>query len=145
MDNAQLISALQSVISPVVYISGVGMLVLSMTNRFSHSTIRVRNLAGERQKLEGAARARVEAQIRILYARLRMLLLAIAFALGSVLLAALLIVTLFANYLFDTTFRGSIIVFFSLSLISLVLSLILFIRDMTLSLRALHEDLHDVL
>jgi hypothetical protein len=74
-----------------------------------------------------------------------MLLLAIAFALGSVLLAALLIVTLFANYLFDTTFRGSIIVFFSLSLISLVLSLILFIRDMTLSLRALHEDLHDVL
>jgi len=42
MDNPQLITALQTVISPVVLISGVGMLVLSMTNRFSHATDRAR-------------------------------------------------------------------------------------------------------
>ncbi len=37
MDNTQLISTLQTVISPVVLISGVGMLVLTMINRFSHA------------------------------------------------------------------------------------------------------------
>jgi hypothetical protein len=144
MDNAQLISALQTVISPVVLISGVGMLVLSMTNRFSHATDRARFLAEQRRNVEGAARERIESQIRILYRRLRILLLAIALSLASVLLIALLIITLFANYLFDTTFRGLIVVFFGLSLLSLVVSLSLFIRDMSLSLTALREDLHDV-
>jgi hypothetical protein len=144
MDNAQLISALQTVISPVVLISGVGMLVLSMTNRFSHATDRARFLAEQRRNVEGAARERIESQIRILYRRLRILLLAIALSLTSVLLVALLIITLFANHLFDTTFRGLIVVLFGLSLISLVVSLSLFIRDMSLSLIALREDLHDV-
>ncbi|SPD74081.1 conserved membrane hypothetical protein [uncultured Desulfobacterium sp.] len=145
MDNTQLISALQTVISPVVLISGVGMLVLSMTNRFSHTTDRARFLANERRKLDGLARERAESQIRILHSRLRVLLLGIALALGSVLLTALLIITLFANYLFATTFRILIVVFFAMSLLSLVSSLILFIRDMSLSLTALQEDLHDVL
>ncbi|HEY5403125.1 MAG TPA: DUF2721 domain-containing protein, partial [Pyrinomonadaceae bacterium] len=145
MDNAQLISALQTVISPVVLISGVGMLVLSMTNRFSHTSNRARLLAQQRHEVEGVARERVESQIRILHRRLRILLLATTLALGSVLIAALLIVTLFANYLFGTTFRGLIVVLFALSLLSLVLSLILFIRDMSLSLIALQEDLQDVL
>jgi hypothetical protein len=145
MDNPQLISALQTVISPVVLISGVGMLVLSMTNRFSHTTDRARLLADQRHKVDGVAREQAESQIRILYRRLRILLLAIALALGSVLLTALLIITLFANYLFATTFRGLIVVFFALSLLSLVSSLVLFIRDMSLSLTALQEDLHDFL
>lgn len=145
MDNAQLISALQAVISPVVLISGVGMLVLSMTNRFSHTADRARLLSKERHKVQGVAREHVESQIRILHRRLRLLLLSIVLALGSVLLAALLIVTLFANYLFGTTFRGLIVVSFALSLLSLVSSLILFIRDMSLSLTALQEDLRDVL
>jgi hypothetical protein len=145
MDNAQLISALQTVISPVVLISGIGMLVLSMTNRFSHTTDRARLLADQRHRLEGAARVNAESQIRILHRRLRLLMLSIALALGSVLLTALLIITLFANYLFETTFRGLIVVFFALGLISLVASLILFIRDMSLSLTAMQEDLRDLI
>jgi hypothetical protein len=145
MDNAQLLAALQTVSAPVVLISGVGMLVLSMTNRFSHATDRVRHLAEERHKLDGVARQRAEAQIRILYRRLRVLLIAIALALGSVLLTALLIVTLFANYLYDVNVRELIIVLFGLCLLSLVSSLVLFIRDMSMSLSALQEDLRDVL
>ncbi len=112
MDNAQLISALQTVISPVVLISGVGLLVLSMTNRFSHTADRARLLGDERHTVEGVARGHIESQIRILHRRLRLLLLSIVLALGSVLLAALLILTLFANYLFGTTFRGLIVVSF---------------------------------
>lgn len=144
MDHTQLISALQTVISPVVLISGVGMLVLCMTNRFTHATDRERQLAERRNQLEGAARQKADEQIRTILRRLQTLLVAITLALGSVLLTALVIVTLFANYLLGMTFRGLIVVFFSLSLLSLVSALVLFIRDMSLSLRALHEELRHV-
>ncbi len=145
MNNAQLISALQTVISPIVLISGVGMLVLSMTNRFTHAVDRVRQLVDQRTKLEGTARHRVEVQIRIIYRRLRMLLLAIVLGLGSALLTALLIVTLFVNYLFGTTFHRLIVMLFAMSLLSLLSSLIVFIREMSLSLTALKEEVCDVL
>jgi hypothetical protein len=115
-----------------------------MTNRFSHATGRARLLAAEWHKLDGSAREHVACQIRVFRRRLRLLLLAITLALGSVLLTALLIITLLANYLFGTTFRGLIAVFFALSLLSLVVSLVLFIRDMSLALTALQEELHDV-
>lgn len=144
MDHAQLISALQTVISPVVLISGVGLLVLSMTNRFSHTADRTRLLAEEWQKAEGVARGQVKSQIRILHRRLRLLVLSIVLALGSVLLAALLILSLFANYLCGTTFRGVVVVCFAMSMLSLVFGLVLFICDMSMSLSALQEDLQDV-
>lgn len=144
MNNEELITALQSVISPVVLISGVGMLVLSMTNRFSHAQDRLRHLADEWRKLDVTSNDRVAGQIRIFRRRLNILMVAIAFGLLCVLLTALLIITLFANYLFGTTFRGLIVVLFAVSQVALVVSLVLFIRDMSLALNALDEDLRDV-
>lgn len=144
MNNEELITALQSVISPVVLISGVGMLVLSMTNRFSHAQDRLRHLADEWRKLDVTSKDRVAGQIRIFRRRLNILMVAIAFGLVCVLLTALLIITLFANYLFGTTFRGLIVVLFAVSQVALVVSLVLFIRDMSLALNALDEDLRDV-
>jgi hypothetical protein len=144
MEDGHLVTILEEVISPVVLISGVGMLVLSMTNRFSHGQDRVRLLAQECHKLEGAARNRLASEIRVIRKRLRWLLLAITLGLGSVLLTALLILTLFANYLFGTTFRLAIVVIFALSLLSLVASLVLFIRDTSLSLAALEEEVRDI-
>jgi Protein of unknown function (DUF2721) len=145
MENPQLLSALQTVISPVILISGIGMLVLSMTNRFSHTADRERHLADQRYKVEGEARRRTESQIRILHRRLRALLLAIGLALGSVLLAALLILTLFATYLLSIQFRAVFIVLFTLTLLSLILSVVIFMRDMSLALKALEEELPGVL
>jgi hypothetical protein len=144
MNNEELITALQSVISPVVLISGVGMLVLSMTNRFSHAQDRLRHLADEWRKVDVSSKDRVAGQIRIFRRRLNILMVAIAFGLVCVLLTALLIITLFANYLFGTTFRGLIVVLFAVSQVALVVSLVLFIRDMSLALNALDEDLRDV-
>lgn len=144
MDNAELISALQSVISPVVLISGVGMLVLCMTNRFSHAQDRVRQLADARSRAsEGLARDRIASQIRVLRRRLNLLLAAIVLALTSVLLTVLLMLTLFANFLFGTTFRAMTIIVFALAGASLFASLAFFIRDMTLALRALHKELDE--
>jgi len=144
MADDRLVEILGEVISPVVLISGVGMLVLSMTNRFSHGQDRVRLLAQECHRLNGAARDRLASEIRVIRKRLRGLLLAIALGLLSVLLTALLILTLFANFLFGTTFRIAIVVIFALGLLSLIASLVLFIRDTSLSLAALEEEVQDI-
>lgn len=70
-------------------------------------------------------------------------MIAISLALTSVLMVALLIVALFVHYLAAINLRQLVILFFVLSLTSLVASLVLFIKDMTLSLQALREELRD--
>jgi hypothetical protein len=144
MDNSQVTTALQTVVSPVVLISGVGMLVLSMTNRYSHATNRVRALADAWRKSDGAATDRIGAQIHIFRRRLNLLMVAIALGLGSVFFTALMILAIYASYVFETPLRGTILTFLTLTLVTLVISLALFIRDMSLSLHALREELRDV-
>ena len=144
MENQdQLIRVLQTAISPVVLISGVGLLVLSMTNRFARTTDRARNLIAQRAGAEAGQRSRLDVQIRILYRRSRILLLSTSLSLTSVLLAALLIVALFVHYLAAVNLHHLVVVLFVFSLTTLVASLVLFIKDMTLSLQALREELHD--
>lgn len=146
MENPDpLIRVLQSAISPVILISGVGLLLLSMTNRFARTTERARSLAAQRDGVDAEQRARLAVQVRILYRRSRLLLLAIVSALASALWAALLIAALFLHYLTVINLHHSAVVLFVLSLASLVASLVFFIRDMSLSLRALREELHDLI
>jgi hypothetical protein len=144
MDDAQFVSAFQTVISPVVLISGIGMLVLSMTNRYSHGTNRVRALADEWKNGDAAAKERLAPQVRHLERRLGSLRNAISLAIGSVLFVALLIIALLASYLSGTSFRGLLVVLFGVSLMLLVVSLVLFMRDTGASLAALRRELRDV-
>jgi hypothetical protein len=142
MDNHdQLIRVLQTAVSPVVLISGVGLLVLSMTNRFSRTTERARSLVMQRAESDPAKQARRDVQIRILYRRSRILLLSTSLALTSMLFSALLVVALFIHYLAAVNLHGVVIALFVLSLASLIASLVLFIHDMTMALRALREEL----
>lgn len=144
MENQdQLIRVLQTAISPVVLISGVGLLVLSMTNRFARTTDRARSLIALRASADAEQRSRLDVQIQILYRRSRILLLSTSLALTSVLLAALLIVALFVHYLEAVNLHHLVVVLFVLSLAGLVASLVLFIKDMTLSLQALRAELRD--
>ena len=114
-----------------------------MTNRFARTTDRARVLASQRTGADDAQRARLEAQIRILYRRSRILLLSTTLALTSVLFAALMVIALFIHYLSAPNLEYLVVSLFAVSLTSLVVSLLLFIRDMTLSLRALREELQD--
>lgn len=139
----ELTRTLQTAISPVVMISGIGLLVLAMTNRFAHTTDRARSLSKQLKQESEDEAERLTTQIRILYNRCKILLLTISFALASVFFISLLIVALFVTYILGINTHTVVIVLFVLSLICLVISLALFIRDMTLSLKALGEELRD--
>jgi len=142
----QIIPVLQVAIGPVILISGVGLLLLTMTNRLGRAIDRSRALTTELARRTGHEQAQTLAQIKIIYRRARLLRLSITFASFSVLLVSVLIVTLFiAAWLHSDApwLNGLICLVFIACLASLFVSLVTFIRDINLSLHALKLELAD--
>jgi hypothetical protein len=137
----QLIPVLQTAIGPVILISGVGMLLLTMTNRLGRTIDRSRQLIDHRREANEGRRLRVELQLGILWRRARLLRQAITLATVAALLAALLIIVLFMGTLVDLPISVVVVLLFSACLTSLIGSLLFFLRDVNLSLRALTHEL----
>ena len=136
MSLTDLVPTLQLAIGPVILISGVGLILLSMTNRFGRIVDRSRILAGDLRRAPRLAHPKILAQLRILADRARVLRTAIALATLSVLLAAILIISLFLGALLQLGMAGLIAILFVLCMLSLIASLVLFISDLRLSLEA---------
>jgi len=97
---SQMIPILQTAIGPVILISGIGLLLLTMTNRLGRVIDRARVLAsGFPDIKEDGNREKVEAQLSILWKRAGLLRLAITLASMSALSAAILIIALFFSAL----------------------------------------------
>lgn len=145
MDSAELVKMLQVAVTPAVLISGVGLLLLSMTNRLGRVVDRARLLAKDTRSAPGDMATRYRNQLQMLSRRARLLRLAILAASLSILLAALLILALFVEVLFVLPASVVIIVIFSACLLSLVTSMVFFLKDLTLSLKALWVEIEDEL
>lgn len=135
---------LQVAIGPVILISGVGLLLLTMTNRLGRAIDRARSLAGELRESRESERQQLLAQVVIIYRRARLIRLTIALAAASVLLAAVLIIVLFLAALMQWAGGLLVSVIFMLCLGALITSLITFIYDIHLSLVALKLELKQV-
>lgn len=141
MNLHEIIPVLQVAIGPVILISGVGLLLLTMTNRLGRTIDRSRQLAHQlRGAAEGEHPALLE-QLDTIYRRARVLRLTITLAVFSVLLAAVLIIALFVTALFKSDQGLMISLLFSICLGSLICSLIAFLYDIHLSLAALRLEL----
>jgi len=138
---AQLIPVLQTAIGPMILISGIGLLLLTMTNRLGRAIDRTRVLVGDLSNTAEAKREKTVAQLRILWNRARMIRLAIALASVSALAAAILIIVLFTTVLLQMESAWIIVTLFMVSLVSLIGSLVIFIRDINQSLAALKLEL----
>jgi hypothetical protein len=136
----ELTQVLQASISPVALVSGVGLLILSMTNRFGRVSDRLRELAaqGRRQSTE---HPHVPEQIAILVQRARLLRAAISCAVGCVLLSAVEVLLIFFIALVDLEAQLVVVLLFAASLVFLIASLICFLLDLRLSLQALNAEL----
>lgn len=138
---AELIPTLQVAIGPVVLVSGIGLLILSMTNRLGRVIDRGRILAREAAELPPEGQARMEAQLHILVRRAEYLRRAITAASVSVLLAALLIIALFLTAVLKLEAAWLIGGLFIASLVALIYSLMAFLRDLNESLLAFKLDI----
>jgi hypothetical protein len=131
---------LQASISPVALISGVGLLILSFSNRFGRVMDRLRELLREVGG-GGAAAGEVASQIDILRRRAHILRGSISCAVACVLLVSVLVFFLFGIAVLNLNAHMFVVVLFVLSLVALIASLGLFLWDMHLSLAALGEEL----
>ena len=132
-----LIPLLQTAIGPVILISGVGLLLLSMTNRLGRIIDRSRILAQELHSGADGQRVIAQGQVGILWRRARLIRRAIALAVLSVLFAALMMIVLFLSALEELEVAGLVIVLFSACLLSLISSLVAFLQEINESLSAL--------
>ena len=137
----ELIPVLQVAIGPVILISGVSLLLLTLTNRYGRTIDRSRQLMGELRGCAEEDRQRLDGQVAILYRRARLIRLSILLAGVSVLLASVLIIVLFLTALWKMEVGLLISLLFIACMVALSGSLVTFIRDINLSLGALKLEL----
>jgi hypothetical protein len=140
---AELIPVLQTAIGPVILISGVGLLLLTMSNRLGRAIDRARLLDAQIPQLLEKERERKGAQLSILWRRALIIQRAITLASTSALCAAFLIVLLFLTALLKIENPWLISVLFVTCIATLIGSLLLFIHDVNQSLAALKLELED--
>src|SRR5450756_2296472 len=137
----QIIPQLRDAVGPVILISGVGLLLLTMTNRLGRAIDRARILKRELATLSGHEQQQVQAQVNILFRRAKIIRQAILFSVTSALLAAFLVMTLFLAAWLGWQPACPAGVIFTACLGSLCVSLVAFILDINLSLHALKLEL----
>lgn len=140
----ELIVILQVAIGPVILISGVGLLLLNMTNRFGRIIDRSRILSQQLRAGDADSRQKALAQVQILTRRAILMRRALTLACMSALFAALLVIALFLLVLFGLEVAWAIILLFSACMLSLIGALISFLQDIHESLLALKMELSEL-
>ncbi len=135
---------LQACISPLVLVSGVGLLLLSLTNRLGRTIDRSRLLVHELEN--GLQRKRAERlrQLRILVRRSKLLRSSIVAISFSILTSSLIIPVLVVMSVTDFNLHTLGMGLFLLSVVGIVLSAIFLFVDVTLSLQALKYEVRDM-
>src|SRR5688572_7481308 len=93
----ELIPILQIAVGPVILISGVGLLLLTMSNRFGRVIDRSRQLSLELRSAKDVEREVVLSQLEVLSIRALVVKRAITLATVSLLFTAVLVITLFVT------------------------------------------------
>jgi hypothetical protein len=137
---SQLLPILQFSIGPVILISGVGLLLLTLTNRFGRMLDRTRQITQELNKGAGEKADANRTQIAILMRRAGILRLSITLAIFTVLGAAVLMMLLFLSAWLQLELAGLIAAVFCVALLCLIGSMLAFIRDMNLALAAVRLE-----
>ncbi|WP_372682913.1 DUF2721 domain-containing protein, partial [Desulfosarcina sp.] len=106
---------LQSCISPIVLISGVGLILLSLTNRLARTIDKSRMIVNELDKGQVADENRKRIELKILFDRSKILRNCIVSISFSILSSSLIIPILLIMNLFDVnlTFIGVLFFLFS--------------------------------
>ena len=131
---------IQLSITPVILISGLGALCISLTNRMGRIVDRTRNLAGLLRQATGDDRAHVEQQLLIMFRRAKIMRLSMTMVSSSMFISGLLIVIIFVSALTRTDLPMLILGFFAASVACLLAGLGAFIRDLFVSLNALEVE-----
>ncbi|HEX2860647.1 MAG TPA: DUF2721 domain-containing protein [Lacunisphaera sp.] len=134
---SSLLPIIQLAITPVILISGMGALMITLTNRMARIVDRTRELAESIPEADLDERQHLENQLTIMWRRTLMIRRAVTTNGLSMLVSCLLIVVLFTAAMFDWNMRIVVLLLFAASIGLLTASLVDFLRDIFVSLHAL--------
>jgi hypothetical protein len=145
MHTFSVVEILTASIAPVIVISGVGLLLLSISNRYGRAIDRVRMLARELSESdsESARRRHLTEQLKLTNDRAHILKRSMLYASICIFLVSLTVLSLFAEQLLGLQRDFLALPCFALCLVSLVVSMYFSIRDITVSLAALELEVSE--
>ncbi len=135
---SSLLPIIQLAITPVILISGMGALMITLTNRMARIVDRTRVVAEAMPAASPEDRPHWESQLDIMWRRALLIRRAVTCNGLSMLVSCLLVVTLFASAIFGWQLPALVLVLFGASICLLIVSLVEFLRDIFVSLHALH-------
>jgi len=137
------IQFLQASITPVALISGVGLLLLTITNRLGRVIDRTRHLIAELNQPDTPRQAVKKNEIDILMKRGTLLRISIAFITLSILFSCLIIplLVIMRTTSYDLRTLGNVL--FILSVISILISAVYFFFDILLTLSAIKLEVKE--
>ncbi len=131
---------IQLSITPVILISGLGALCISLTNRMGRIVDRTRNLAGLHRQAKPEDRQYVEDQLLIMFRRAKIMRFSMTMVTSSMLLSGLLILILFVSALAHVDLAVLVLGCFATSVLCLLTGLTAFLRDLFVSLNAVQLE-----
>ena len=137
VSSSEFLPVIQLAITPVILLSGVGALMLTLTNRLGRVVDRTRALAGQMRQSPGVERAHFEGQMAILWRRAKLVRLAVTFAGLSMFFSCVLVLAIFVDASARKNFGAGLVVIFISSIVSLIAAITAFLRDIWLSLESL--------
>lgn len=129
---------IQLAITPVILISGMGALMITLTNRMARIVDRTRVVAEAMPAAMPEDRAHLESQLDIMWRRALLLRRAVTSNGLSMLVSCLLVVAIFASAMLGLRLQVLMLILFCASILFLIASLVDFLRDIFVSLHALH-------
>lgn len=138
MNMGSLIPVIQAAISPAILMSGIGLLIQSMSVRMGRIIDRTRKM----MELRKAGDFSVEPQIRIIWKRARLLRAAITLAAAGALSTATNIILIFLSAVFEVNLAVEVLVLFILGMGAVIVALVIYMLEVNQSLKAIGLELH---
>jgi hypothetical protein len=142
LTTSALLPVIQMAITPVILISGMGALMITLTGRMARIVDRTRHLANQVREARGDERQHLWTQLDIMWKRARLIRLAVTLNGFSMLVSCFLIVAIFLDAIIVAGLARTMLALFAASIFLIVASLICFLRDIHVSLRALQLEVH---
>jgi hypothetical protein len=140
MPVTSLLPIIQASTTPVILISGLGLLLLTMTNRMGRIIDRTRVYAAQLRQAEATERQQLEIQLELTWRRAKIVRLSLTFATSSMLASAALVIAIFLGATLRVDLAPLMLVLFLAAIALLVAALVTFLRDIFVSLLALRLE-----
>jgi Protein of unknown function (DUF2721) len=129
--------AIQLAVAPVFLLTGVGSLLAVLTNRLARIIDRSRTLEEPATRVAGAEQASIDAELRLLSRRARLINSAVRMCTIGALLICAVIVTLFVGAFLSADVSVIVGISFTAAMLALCWGLVSFLREIHLATRTL--------